>query len=396
MKSENQEAVLQRYLRGESPPDEAKRVEQWYEALAASQTELSLADNARLKAKLWNRIETVIQAPTSAHEVFPMWRLNPLRWAVAALLVLGLGFGVLLLQPQRAPVTAARLAVPHTTPSLSANQWITHTNVTSQVVRLALADGSTVRLQPRSTLRYPQQFTNAKREVFLQGEAFFEIARNPVKPFLVVTDKVVTTVLGTSFTVRAYPEQPQALVMVRTGRVRVSPRPSGAGSAAGRMAAPLELMPNQQVAYSPQVLEMRKELVERPALLIPRPFAFDDRPVTEVIQALEHAYGVPIVYDEEVLMGCTVRLLFKDEPMFEKLDLLCKALGATYERAGTKVIFHSKGCGNKLHPANTSSVEELVKKAPRHHLSPDSGLRRLLHSSLNSYPSNPTKPIPTS
>jgi ferric-dicitrate binding protein FerR (iron transport regulator) len=160
-----------------------------------------------------------------------MWRLTPLRWAAAAALVLGLGFGALrLLPPRQAPVTAARLAVPRATPALSTSQWITHTNVTSQVARLALADGSTVHLQPRSTLRYPQQFTDAKREVFLQGEAFFDIARNPVKPFLVVTDKVVTTVLGTSFTVRAYPEQPQALVMVRTGRVRVSPRPARVGS----------------------------------------------------------------------------------------------------------------------------------------------------------------------
>jgi hypothetical protein len=93
---------------------------------------------------------------------------------------------------------------------------------------------------------------------------------------------------------------------------------------------------------------MHKELVERPALLIPRPFTFDDRPVSEVLQALEHAYGVPIVYDEAALADCTVRLLFKNEPMFEKLDLLCKALGASYERAGTKVIFRSKGCGSKL------------------------------------------------
>ncbi|WP_165963541.1 FecR family protein [Hymenobacter radiodurans] len=330
-------------------------MEQWYEALdSASIPELSPAENARLKATLWRRIEHQIHASTLAREAVPMWRSIPLRWAVAALLIVGLGFGALRsLSPQKSPVTAARLSVLRAAPSSSANQWITHTNVSSQVARLALVDGSTVLLQPSSTLRYPQQFTDAKREVFLQGEAFFNIARNPVKPFLVVTDKVVTTVLGTSFTVRAYPEQPQALVMVRTGKVRVSPRPTGTGSPAGRVAAPLELIPNQQVAYSPEVLEMRKELVERPALLIPRPFAFDDRPVTEVIQALEHAYGVPIVYDEAALSGCTVRLIFRDEPMFEKLDLLCKALGASYERAGTKVIFHSKGCGNKPRPTDT-------------------------------------------
>jgi hypothetical protein len=67
---------------------------------------------------------------------------------------------------------------------------------------------------------------------------------------------------------------------------------------------------------------------------------------------------VPIVYDEEVLAGCTVRLLFKDEPLFEKLDLLCKTLGTSYERAGTKIIFHSKGCGDKLGATSTLPVTE--------------------------------------
>jgi ferric-dicitrate binding protein FerR (iron transport regulator) len=278
---------------------------------------------------------------------------------VAAILVLGLGFGgVRLLRPQQSLVVASRPTTPRYVATRSETQWITRTNATNQILRLALADGSTVALQPSSSLRYPPQFMGAQREVHLQGEAFFEVARNPAKPFLVVTEKLVTTVLGTSFTVRAYPNQPQALVMVRTGRVRVSPRANSAERTARRVAAPLELIPNQQVAYSPEVLEMRKELVARPALLIPRPFTFDDRPVTEVIQALEHAYGVPIVYDEEALADCTVRLIFKDEPMFEKLDLLCKALGATYERSGTKVIFRSKGCGSKLSATSLPQAAE--------------------------------------
>ena len=120
----------------------------------------------------------------------------------------------------------------------------------------------------------------------------------------------------------------------------------------------MELVPNQQVVYSPEGQELRKELVERPVLLVPQPFIFDDRPVTEVIQTLENAYGVPIVYDEAALTGCTVRLVFKDEPMFEKLDLLCKTLGASYERAGEKIIFHTAGCRGRLQPSAALSAEE--------------------------------------
>ena len=347
---------MQRYLRGESPPAEARLVEQWYQELNESVPEhtLSPAQHARLKAALWRQIQHGMQAPAPKRAPLPLWNTAVARWAAAAIFVFSIGFGTFkLLQPQQSVVVASRPAAPRSVAHGSETRWLTRTNTTTQVMQLALADGSTVSLQPSSSLRYPAQFEAAQREVHLQGEAFFKVARNPSQPFLVFTDKLVTTVLGTSFTVRAYPDQRQALVMVRTGKVRVSPRSPSTERTARRVAKPLELIPNQQVAYSPEILEMRKELVERPALLNPRPFSFDDRPVAEVIQALEHAYGVPIVYDEEALAGCTVRLLFKDEPMFGKLDLLCKALGASYERAGTKIIFHSKGCGGKLSAVST-------------------------------------------
>lgn len=321
-------------------------MERWYERLdAGSLAELSPAEQARLKAALWKQIQQEIQASAPSSPVVRMWNEAPLRWAAAAFVIVSLSLGAhLLFQSRQAPVASTRLTAPQMGPVRGIDQWTTHTNTTSQPTRLTLADGSTVRLQPRSTLRYPPQFMASKREVHLRGEAFFDVARNPVQPFLVVTDKVVTTVLGTSFTVRAYPHQPQALVMVRTGRVRVSPRRP---EPARRLVAPTELIPNQQVVYSPEMPALRKELVDRPVLLIPHPFTFDDRPVTEVIQALEHAYGVPIVYDAAALAGCSVRLIFKDEPLFEKLDLLCKTLGASYERAGAKIIFHSKGCRSK-------------------------------------------------
>ncbi|MGY2132488.1 FecR family protein [Hymenobacter sp. HD11105] len=360
MKQANFKKALHRYLQGESPPAEARLVEQWYQDLNESSPDhkLSPADHARLKAALWSRIQHNIQAPATTQVSVRIWDTPVLRWAVAAILVLGLGFGGFqLLRPQQSVVVASRPAAPHLVSSPGQTQWITRTNPTNQVMQLALGDGSTVALQPSSSLRYPPLFTGAQREVHLQGEAFFEVAHNPAKPFLVFTDKLVTRVLGTSFTVRAFPDQRQAVVMVRTGRVQVSPRASSSKGASRRVATPLELIPNQQVAYSPEVLEMRKELVERPALLNPRPFAFDDRPVTEVIRALEQAYGVPIVYDAEALEDCTVRLIFKEEPLFEKLDLLCKALGASYERAGTKVLFYSKGCRSKLGTPSTASVE---------------------------------------
>jgi transmembrane sensor len=63
-----------------------------------------------------------------------------------------------------------------------------------------------------------------------------------------------------------------------------------------------------------------------------------------VLAALKKAYGVPIRYDKQKLAGCTVSITFYDEPLFEKLGLLCKSLGAYYTLADTQIIIHSAGC----------------------------------------------------
>jgi transmembrane sensor len=68
-----------------------------------------------------------------------------------------------------------------------------------------LPDGTTVVLNKKSKLSYPVEFTGSTREVFLTGEAFFDVAHNPSKPFKVHTGVFVTKVLGTAFSIKAYP-----------------------------------------------------------------------------------------------------------------------------------------------------------------------------------------------
>ena len=160
----------------------------------------------------------------------------------------------------------------------------------------------------------------------------------------VLTAQLETTVLGTSFTVRAYPGQAEAAVMVRTGRVRVVPSAVLKTQRPGPAPAGILLLPNQQVVYSPAVRELRRELVAQPAVLQPRALTFTERPVAEVLTSLQTAYGVPILYDGAALTSCTVSLAFGQESLDDKLTLLCKTLGATYERANEKIIFRSRGC----------------------------------------------------
>ncbi|MEJ7664792.1 MAG: FecR domain-containing protein [Hymenobacter sp.] len=141
-----------------------------------------------------------------------------------------------------------------------------------------------MRLHPGGTLRYPARFSGAERVVQLRGEAFFQVFHDAGHPFRVLTDQLETTVLGTSFRVRAGTGGVATTVQVRTGRVRVQAR---AGQPAA--GAAVVLRPNQQVAYSPATPGLRPELVPQPALLEPQPLVFEQRPVAEVLGSLQTA-----------------------------------------------------------------------------------------------------------
>ena len=230
------------------------------------------------------------------------------------------------------------------------NQFSERINNSAEPLKMILGDGSSIVLQPSSSLRYPQSFKGDSREVYLQGEALFDIAKDARRPFLVYANELVTKVLGTSFSVRAYEDEPNVIVEVRSGKVSVfsqqsrehetdvdDPRREG-----------LVLAPNQQAIYSREDARLVKSLFENPSLLIPaekqRNFEFVDARMKDVFSALEESYGVEILYDEEIMNHCYLNASLTDESLQVKLTLICKAVNATYEIMDTHIIIYGKGC----------------------------------------------------
>lgn len=127
-----------------------------------------------------------------------------------------------------------------------------------------LSDGSKVKINSGSKLIYPKLFDSGNtREVSLVGEAFFEVAHDKEKPFIVRSGQLVTRVLGTSFTVKAYPTEDIA-VTVATGKVRVAKAQEGNLSGErdqGAESAPLILTPNEQAVYSLTGRDIQKQQV---------------------------------------------------------------------------------------------------------------------------------------
>jgi len=187
-------------------------------------------------------------------------------------------------------------------------------------IEIVLSDGSRVRMNSGSSLRYPDRFSGSAREVELSGEAFFDIARDG-KPFSVLTDNSKSTVLGTRFNVRA--RDGRTSLIVEKGRVRFESRRLDRGVilAAGQMC---------QVGQDDVTGELRTVNADRLLGWLKGRLVFDKMPVSEIIGELERTFGASIEVKGVDLARKTVTAEF-DEPSFETvLSSLCLTLDAEY------------------------------------------------------------------
>lgn len=147
---------------------------------------------------------------------------------------------------------------------------------------LVLADGTKVWLNAETELRYSDHFSGTSREVELTGEAYFEVTKNALRPFYVKTAGMVVKVLGTSFNVRAYPEEMQQATLVN-GKVEVD--------CAGR---DILIKPGEQLTLTNGQAEVRTVHVSNYVGWKEQRFVFDDKMLIEVLSDLERWYDVHV------------------------------------------------------------------------------------------------------
>ncbi|GAB3880522.1 FecR family protein [Spirosoma agri] len=216
--------------------------------------------------------------------------------------------------------------------------------------QVRLADGSVVVLYANSRLSYPKQFTASKREVYLTGEAFFQVQKDPDRPFLVYANELVTKVLGTSFFVKAYEDDKNVLVTVRTGKVSVFAQTDKQSSVqkVSRELGGMILTPNQQATLMRDDNRLVRSLVAKPLRvdnqILTNAFVFKQTPIADVFAALERAYGVDIVFDEALMANCTLTARLDDESLYKKLGWICAGTESSYEVVDGQIIITSRGC----------------------------------------------------
>jgi len=264
------------------------------------------------------------------------------KWAMAASVVLMLGLGYWFYSERKiSPGTATSI---ETTEPIAEQREI---NVSKTAKTVTLSDGSLVILEGNSSLQIGQEFGQNKREVYLSGEAFFQVKKNPDKPFLVYSGKVVTKVLGTSFRIKAYEQDNDVSIDVRTGKVTVFKQPDKTQTNPLR-SEEIILTPNQQAVFVKKEDKFVKTLVEKPAVLnlenIRNRFEFSETPIIQVLNTLEELYGVKIIYDADRLKDCNLTGSLNEGSFYDKLTIVCETIQATYKVMDGQVLIDGKGC----------------------------------------------------
>ena len=155
---------------------------------------------------------------------------------------------------------------------------------------LTLSDGTRVWLNSETSIQYPVVFGTKERRVFIQGEAYFEVAKDAKKPFTVQFMSSSVTVLGTSFNIRAYPEEKQSQTTLAEGSVRIySPGSS------------MLLKPGEQAEVSALSGEMVKKEVEVKTFTSWKDgrFVFEQEPLENIMRTLERWYDIRVIFRDE-------------------------------------------------------------------------------------------------
>jgi ferric-dicitrate binding protein FerR (iron transport regulator) len=350
------DALLGKFLAGETDPDESARVTQWLAAQDNSSSEPSPADFDRFERiwqaatlpdqppvdtdAAWQKVQLKIKTPNArpASELEPVVRPMPIQRdehaggsqrptgssgylvSVVRLQTCGHAFadhrywlaGIPLFRSET-PFRPAR-----TIPDADHND---------KPLNKILPDGTKILLNRRSTLRYPAQFANDHRNVTLTGEAFFDVIPDATRPFRIQARQTTVQVLGTSFSVRAY--DANVSVAVKTGKVKF---------AGGRKA--VLLTKDQQATFvaSTDTIRQSLKLSANAFAYKTGQLVFDNEPLRNVVQTLNEVYNADVRLQNAQLGNCRLTTRFSNASLEAVVAVTAETLGLRVRHVGQQVI----------------------------------------------------------
>ncbi|TBO40587.1 FecR family protein [Pedobacter kyonggii] len=204
--------------------------------------------------------------------------------------------------------------------------WKTISADAGKVIALNLPDGSNVWLNAGSTLSYPDHFNSQHlRNIRLSGEAYFEVKHDSQHPFVVESDSIKTTVYGTAFNVRAYPNESAVAVAVNSGKIGVNTKN------ATETADPIFLLSADRLIYHKTSKAFTRSKIAisdingwQKGLIV-----FEQRPIKEVFDELSRRFNVDFSTDRLSNGSCKLTARFENKPLSVILKTLHTAMNIT-------------------------------------------------------------------
>lgn len=217
----------------------------------------------------------------------------------------------------------------------SVDQMVVQTAMYQQK-QIVLPDNSVVSANQNSKVTYPKTFDNERR-IQLEGEAFFEVTKNPSKPFIVEINDTRVRVLGTSFLISENKANHSVTVVVKTGRVGVYKEGS---------LDTLYLTPGERVDVKKENKNLVKQVNSEKNYISwkTKDFVFEDESMQNVITQINNSYFSNIQITGEELKNCKVSVSFTGKTLEQILQILEVTLDITIQKEGNVIILDGKGC----------------------------------------------------
>ncbi|MCO6360703.1 FecR family protein [Roseivirga pacifica] len=310
--------LFEDYLNGTISPEDERLLEGFdAKVLAENLDKYTHAEKAKERVSI--KLNTAVGRSTKTRK---LWAYTV---RVAAAISVFFAFKFIFLQPTNTSVAEEPAIV-----------WVERKTDWGEKLNLILADGTQIKLNSGSSIRFPKVFTADERRIELSGEAFFDVARDESKPFIIQSDQVETKVLGTSFNVQAYEDQRHISVSVLTGRVEVA-----------SLENKVFLSPHEQGVYHRSKGNVTKGRVDIERILLWKDgiIHFEDATFGEVKNVLERWYGVNISFASKELAQCHLTATYANESLETILGSIVYAKkGMQYRMDDQKTIIFSGKC----------------------------------------------------
>ena len=326
--------LLHTYFRGEATPEEEKQIMDWAESSPENYQEY-LKERKIWNAILMYSVNPTIKATATHKRLF----LSLYKYAAIAVIAFGVGFYTLhnrnvpgdflshlspmdISEPVLLQNNQKYIALGAESFSLNEQKGIVKNNHTDrllsyhqedasrgfsfgkkradnrllvpqgQTYKLALADGTNVMLNAESELTFPSEFDTDRREVFLKGEAFFQVTHNEKAPFIVHTDQLDVQVLGTTFNVSGYNNENMLKVTLVEGSIRIHQQGDS-----------VKIRPNEQYNYNKNTREKRVQTVDTELFTswVNDEYIFKDTTLDEIFNRINHWYMFDVTYESPSL-----------------------------------------------------------------------------------------------